>query len=75
LDEPAWSEAQRREVIIRAVLSGNGSMTARTDSAANALGLSARSVRRLVVRYKASAPQRLEADGWLVRIGLPMPTM
>ena len=55
MDEPAWSEAQRRELVIRAVLGGEGPMTSRTDCAANALGLSARSVRRLLVRYKASA--------------------
>jgi len=55
LAEPEWTKAQRREVIIRAVLSGEGSMSSRTEAAAQALGLSARSVRRLVARYKASA--------------------
>jgi len=36
-------------------MTGEGSTTSRTEAAAQALGLSARSVRRLVVRYKTSA--------------------
>jgi putative transposase len=54
LAQPDWSKAQRREVIIREAISGEGSITSRVEAAAQALGLSARSVRRLVVRYKTS---------------------
>ena len=47
--------AQRREIIIRAAITGEGSTTSRVEAAAQALSLSTRSVRRLVVRYKSSA--------------------
>ncbi len=50
-----WTEAQRREAIIRQTIAGEGSAAARMAGAAQALGLSARTVQRLVVRYKASA--------------------
>ena len=50
-----WTEARRREIIIRAAITGEGSTTSRMEAAAQALGLSVRSARRLVVRYKSSA--------------------
>jgi putative transposase len=55
VENPDWSKAQRREAIIRAAIDGDGSASSRVDAAAKALDLSARTVRRLVVRYKASA--------------------
>jgi hypothetical protein len=55
LAQPDWSKAQRREVIIREAISGEGSMTSRVETAARALGLTARTVRRLIARYKTSA--------------------
>jgi putative transposase len=55
VDNPDWSKAQRREAIVRSAIDGDGSASARVDAAAMALGLSSRTVRRLVVRYRASA--------------------
>jgi putative transposase len=52
---PDWTKAQEREAIIRDSLQGDGSMTMRVDAAAKTLGLSARTVRRLITRYTASA--------------------
>jgi hypothetical protein len=45
----------QREHIIRYALQGDGSTTARVETAAKTLALSARSVRRLIARYAASA--------------------
>ena len=55
IDGPEWNKAQQRELIIREALQGDGSTTARVEAAAKTLGLSARSVRRLIARYTASA--------------------
>lgn len=55
VENPDWTEAQRREAIIRQAISGEGSTAARMQCAAQTLGLSARTVRRLVARYKTSA--------------------
>jgi putative transposase len=55
VDTANWSVAQERENIIRDAMNGVGATTALVDAAAKALGLSPRSVRRLVVKYKASA--------------------
>ena len=54
-ENPEWTEAQRREVVIRQAITGEGSTAARMQSAGQTLGLSARTVRRLVIRYKTSA--------------------
>ena len=50
-----WNRAQRRESVIREALQGDGSATALVDAAAKSLGLSARTVRRLITRYTTSA--------------------
>ena len=50
-----WSMAQQREAVIRDALEGNGPMTLRVEAAAKILSLSARTVRRLIARYTASA--------------------
>jgi putative transposase len=55
IETPVWDKAQQREAIIRDALHGDGSTTTRVDSAAKILGLSARTVRRLITRYTASA--------------------
>lgn len=55
VDTPAWNKAQQREAIIRDALQGDGSTTTRVDAAAKLLGVSARTVRRLILRYTASA--------------------
>jgi putative transposase len=55
VDQVAWNKAQQREAVIRDALKGAGSMTTRIEEAAKSLGLSARTVRRLVTRYTASA--------------------
>ncbi len=55
VDTPAWNKAQQREAIIRDALQGDGSTTTRVDAAAKILGVSARTVRRLITRYTASA--------------------
>jgi putative transposase len=52
---PDWTKAQEREAIIRNSLLGAGSTTMRVEAAAKTLGLSARTVRRLITRYTASA--------------------
>jgi putative transposase len=54
-DTPDWTKAQEREAIIRDSLQGDGSTTMRVEAAAKILGLSARTVRRLIARYTASA--------------------
>lgn len=55
VDAPDWAKAQERENIIRDSLTGDGSTTVRVEAAAKMLGLSARTVRRLITRYTASA--------------------
>jgi putative transposase len=55
VDTPDWNKAQQREAIIRDALQGDGSTTMRVDAAAKILGVSARTVRRLIMRYTASA--------------------
>lgn len=55
IDLPDWNRAQQRELIIRDTLQGDGSTTTRVNAAANILGVSTRTVRRLIVRYTASA--------------------
>jgi hypothetical protein len=55
VEKPEWSKAQQREAIIRDALEGHGPTTLRVEAAAKTLSLSARTVRRLITRYKASA--------------------
>jgi putative transposase len=55
VDQAVWTKAQQREAAIRDALHGDGSMTTRIEAAAKTLGLSPRTVRRLIVRYTASA--------------------
>ena len=55
VDPPDWTKAQEREGIIRDSLQAEGPMTLRVEAAAKTLGLSTRTVRRLITRYKASA--------------------
>ena len=55
VDRLIWNKAQQREAVIRDALQGDGSMTTRVDAAAKTLGLSARTVRRFITRYTASA--------------------
>jgi hypothetical protein len=55
IDTVDWSTAQQREAIIRNAMNGDGPTTPLVDAAPKALGLSARTVRRLIVRYKTSA--------------------
>ena len=55
VDLPDWTKAQVRETIIRNSMQGDGSTTMRVEAAAKALGLSTRTVRRLIARYTASA--------------------
>ena len=50
-----WSKAQERERIIRDSLQGDSPTTVRVEAAAKALGLSSRTVRRLISRYSVSA--------------------
>jgi putative transposase len=54
-DTVDWTTAKQREAIIGHAMNGDGPATALVDAAAKALGLSARTVRRLIVRYKTSA--------------------
>ena len=54
-DKPDWTAAQQREAIIRDAMIGDGPATPRINAAAHALGLSERTVQRLIARYKASA--------------------
>jgi putative transposase len=55
VDTADWTKAQERESIIRDSLQGDGSTTMRVEAAAKTLGLSTRTVRRLITRYTASA--------------------
>ena len=52
---PDWAAAKIREPIIRDAMSGDGNATVRATGAAQALGVSIRTIQRLVARYKASA--------------------
>jgi len=54
-DPDDWSLAKRREVAIRRALTGDGSTVERVRAAAEALGMSTRTVYRLVARYRISA--------------------
>jgi putative transposase len=53
--DQSWSLAQQRESIIRELLNREGSMAERLAAAANALGVSPRTVRRLVKQYRVSS--------------------
>ena len=53
--DQSWSLAQQRESIIRDLLNREGSMTERLAAAANVLGVSPRTVRRLVKQYRVSS--------------------
>ena len=55
VDSMDWSQAQERERIIQESLQGDGPMALRVETAAKTLGLSTRTVQRLIVRYTASA--------------------
>jgi hypothetical protein len=55
IETPDWSKARRREAVIRKALQGEGPTGALVDAAARNLGLSTRTVRRLITRYTASA--------------------
>ena len=55
VEQVAWNKAQQRETVIREALTGDGPMTTRVEAAAQRLGLSARTIRRLITRYTASA--------------------
>jgi putative transposase len=55
VDQAVWTKAQQREAAIRDALHGDGSITTRIEAAAKTLGVSPRTVRRLIVRYTASA--------------------
>ena len=55
VDQAVWTKAQQREAAIRDALHGDGSITARVETAAKTLSLSPRTVRRLIARYTASA--------------------
>lgn len=56
IDTPAWNKAHQREAIILDALQGDGSTTTRVDTAAKILGVSARTVRRLIIA--ATQPPR-----------------
>ena len=54
-DAVRWAVAESRETIIRAYLDGDGTIGTRLRAAADALGVSPRTIRRLVARYRISA--------------------
>ena len=54
-DAIRWAAAESRETIIRAYLDGDGTIGTRLRAAAAALGVSPRTIRRLVARYRISA--------------------
>jgi hypothetical protein len=54
-DPIRWASAEARESIIRTFLEGDGAIGIRILAAANALGVTPRTVRRLVARYRVSA--------------------
>jgi hypothetical protein len=51
-DAVRWAAAESRETIIRAYLDGDGTIGTRLRAAADALGVSPRTIRRLVARYR-----------------------
>ena len=51
----AWTAAQQREAVIRDVMNAEGPTIPLVEQAAKNLGLSARSIRRLIARYQVSA--------------------
>jgi hypothetical protein len=53
--DQSWSSAQQRESIIRELLNREGSMAERLAAAATVLGVSPRTVRRLVRQYRVSS--------------------
>jgi hypothetical protein len=53
--DQSWSLAQQREPIIRELLSREGSMKERLAAASEVLGVSPRTVRRLVGQYRVSS--------------------
>jgi hypothetical protein len=55
IDPALWSIAQSREEIVRDVISGDRTTEAKVHGAAKSLGLSMRSVYRLLARYRAAA--------------------
>ena len=55
VDQVVWTRAQQREAAVRDALHGDGSITTRIAAAAKTLGVSPRTVRRLIARYTASA--------------------
>ena len=55
IDPALWSIAQSREEIVRDIISNDGPTEAKVHGAAKALGLSMRSVYRLLARYRAAA--------------------
>ena len=55
VDPVEWTQAQERERIIQESLRADGPMTLRVEAAAKTLGLSKRTVQRLIARYTASA--------------------
>ena len=62
--DQSWSLAQQRESIIRELLSREGSMGERLAAAAEVLGVSPRTVRRLVGQYQVhGAPAVAEVPG------------
>lgn len=54
-DSPSWTKAQRRETVIQEALQKSGSATAVAAVAASKLGVSTRTVCRLIARYTTSA--------------------
>ncbi len=55
VDPVVWNKAQQSEAAIRDALRGDRPITARIEAAAKTLGVSPRTVRRLIARYTASA--------------------
>lgn len=55
IDPSVWSMAQSREAAVRAFLDGDGPVGNRLSTAANLLGVTPRTVRRLAARYRVSA--------------------
>jgi len=55
VDATRWAIAETRESVIRAYLEGDGAIGTRLRAAADALGVTPRTVRRLVARYRISA--------------------
>jgi hypothetical protein len=62
VDRVVWNRAQLREAAIRDALVGDGSMTSRVEAATKSLGLSARTVRRLLTAFARPAWLRSAAS-------------